>query len=194
MKRTLDILLALSALVILLLPIIMVALMVRVTSPGPIFYWSDRVGRYNRIFKMPKFRSMRIGTPSVATHLLSNPGAYLTPIGSFLRKDAPLLAQRVRQAARRGLHGGDPTWGRSVPAACRSGPRFNPKHVSLKLGPVTLVLNGQPCAYKEKDAAKVVSRERVPVLVSLGSGPGKAMIMSSDLGHDYVSLNADYRS
>jgi O-antigen biosynthesis protein WbqP len=88
MKRTLDILLALSALVILLLPIIMVALMVRVTSPGPIFYWSDRVGRHNRIFKMPKFRSMRIGTPAVATHLLSNPGAYLTPIGSFLRKSS----------------------------------------------------------------------------------------------------------
>lgn len=88
MKRTLDILLALIALVILLLPIIVVALMVRVTSPGPIFYWSDRVGRYNRIFKMPKFRSMRIGTPAVATHLLSNPGAYLTPIGSFLRRSS----------------------------------------------------------------------------------------------------------
>jgi len=88
MKRTLDILLALIALVILLLPIIVVALMVRVTSPGPIFYWSDRVGRYNHIFKMPKFRSMRIGTPAVATHLLPNPGAYLTPIGSFLRKSS----------------------------------------------------------------------------------------------------------
>lgn len=88
MKRTLDILLALIALVILLLPIVVVALMVRVTSPGPIFYWSDRVGRYNRIFKMPKFRSMRIGTPAVATHLLSNPGTYLTPIGSFLRKSS----------------------------------------------------------------------------------------------------------
>lgn len=88
MKRTLDILLALIALVILLLPIIVVALLVRVTSPGPIFYWSDRVGRHNRIFKMPKFRSMRIGTPAVATHLLSNPGAYLTPIGSFLRKSS----------------------------------------------------------------------------------------------------------
>lgn len=88
MKRTLDILLALIALVILLLPIIVVALMVRVTSPGPIFYWSDRVGRHNRIFKMPKFRSMRIGTPAVATHLLSNPGAYLTPIGGFLRKSS----------------------------------------------------------------------------------------------------------
>ena len=88
MKRTLDILLALIAVVILLLPIIVVALLVRVTSPGPIFYWSDRVGRHNRIFKMPKFRSMRIGTPAVATHLLSNPGAYLTPIGSFLRKSS----------------------------------------------------------------------------------------------------------
>jgi O-antigen biosynthesis protein WbqP len=88
MKRILDLLLALIALVILLLPIILVALVVRITSPGPIFYWSDRVGRYNRLFKMPKFRSMRIGTPAVATHLLSNPESYLTPIGSFLRKSS----------------------------------------------------------------------------------------------------------
>jgi len=88
MKRTLDILLALIALLILMLPIIGVALMVRVTSPGPIFYWSDRVGRYNRIFKMPKFRSMRIGTPALATHLLADPGSYLTPIGSFLRRSS----------------------------------------------------------------------------------------------------------
>lgn len=88
MKRILDLLLALIALGILLLPICVVALMVRITSAGPIFYWSDRVGRYNRIFKMPKFRSMRIGTPAVATHLLSNPESYLTPIGSFLRKSS----------------------------------------------------------------------------------------------------------
>jgi len=88
MKRILDFLLALIVMAILLLPIILVALMVRITSPGPIFYWSDRVGRYNRIFKMPKFRSMRTGTPAVATHLLSNPESYLTPVGSFLRKSS----------------------------------------------------------------------------------------------------------
>ena len=62
--------------------------MVKLTSPGPVLYWSDRVGRNNRIFKMPKFRSMRMGTPAVATHLLSDPRSYLTPIGSFLRKSS----------------------------------------------------------------------------------------------------------
>ena len=64
----------------------MVALSVKLTSPGPVLYWSDRVGRHNRIFRMPKFRSMRIGTPAVATHLLQDPDAWLTPIGAFLRK------------------------------------------------------------------------------------------------------------
>ncbi len=62
--------------------------MVRVTSPGPALYWSDRVGRHNRLFRMPKFRSMRIGTPALATHLLDRPETYLTPIGSFLRKSS----------------------------------------------------------------------------------------------------------
>jgi O-antigen biosynthesis protein WbqP len=68
------------------LPIVIIALAVRLTSPGPALYWSDRVGRYNRIFRMPKFRSMRIDAPEVATHLLSDPKAYITPIGAFLRK------------------------------------------------------------------------------------------------------------
>jgi O-antigen biosynthesis protein WbqP len=72
----------------LLLPVLLVALAVRLTSKGPALYWSDRVGRNNKIFKMPKFRSMRVGTPAVATHLLGNPDAYLTPIGSFLRKSS----------------------------------------------------------------------------------------------------------
>jgi len=88
MKRFFDLLLALLASLILALPVLVVALLVRLTSPGPALYWSDRVGRYNRIFKMPKFRSMRIGTPAVATHLLQDPDAYLTPIGSFLRKSS----------------------------------------------------------------------------------------------------------
>ena len=61
---------------------------VRLTSAGPVFYWSDRLGRGNKIFKMPKFRSMRVGTPAVATHLLQDPEVYLTPIGSFLRKSS----------------------------------------------------------------------------------------------------------
>ncbi len=86
MKRLIDFSLGLLVVVILWLPFVIVAMLVRVTSPGPVLYWSDRVGRDNRIFKMPKFRSMRIDTPAVATHLLENPDEWLTPIGSFLRK------------------------------------------------------------------------------------------------------------
>lgn len=86
MKRLIDIVLATMAGMVLIGPITLVAMAVRVTSKGPALYWSDRVGRDNRIFKMPKFRSMRIDTPAVATHLLSNPDSYLTPIGSFIRK------------------------------------------------------------------------------------------------------------
>lgn len=88
MKRLFDLVLVLMAAAILLVPIVIVAVLVRLTSPGPALYWSDRVGRHNKIFKMPKFRSMRVGTPAVATHLLANPKAHLTPIGSFLRKSS----------------------------------------------------------------------------------------------------------
>lgn len=88
LKRLFDIILAAFSLLLLLLPLALIALLVRVTSPGPALYWSERVGRENRIFRMPKFRSMRIGTPAVATHLLTNPEAHLTPIGSFLRKSS----------------------------------------------------------------------------------------------------------
>ncbi len=88
MKRLFDLAVALVATVFLALPIVITALAVRLTSPGPALYWSDRVGRHNRIFKMPKFRSMRIDTPAVATHLLQNPQQWLTPIGSFLRKSS----------------------------------------------------------------------------------------------------------
>jgi O-antigen biosynthesis protein WbqP len=88
MKRCFDLALAIPAALLLVLPIALLALLVRVTSPGPALYWSDRVGRHNRIFKMPKFRSMRTDTPAVATHLLENPGIYLTPIGPFLRKSS----------------------------------------------------------------------------------------------------------
>ncbi len=88
LKRAFDLALGIVAGVVLLLPVLSVALVVRLTSKGPVLYWSDRVGRDNRIFKMPKFRSMRTDTPAVATHLLSNPDSYLTPIGSFLRKSS----------------------------------------------------------------------------------------------------------
>ncbi len=87
-KRLFDLALAIPAALVLLTPVASVALAVRLTSPGPALYWSDRVGRHNKIFKMPKFRSMRVDTPAVATHLLTDPAKYLTPIGSFLRKSS----------------------------------------------------------------------------------------------------------
>jgi O-antigen biosynthesis protein WbqP len=87
-KRLFDVLLALCAAIVLGLPVAVIALAVRFTSPGPALYWSDRVGRHNTIFKMPKFRSMRVGTPALATHLLPDAAAHLTPIGGFLRKSS----------------------------------------------------------------------------------------------------------
>ena len=88
MKRTFDFTMALTASLFLSFPMLFVALLVRFTSPGPILYWSDRVGRNNTIFKMPKFRTMRIDTPAVATHLLGDPDRWLTPVGNFLRKSS----------------------------------------------------------------------------------------------------------
>ena len=88
MKRLFDLALGLCAALVLALPVLLVAVLVRLTSSGPALYWSDRVGKGNRIFRMPKFRSMRVGTPAVATHLLADPKAHLTPIGSFLRKSS----------------------------------------------------------------------------------------------------------
>jgi len=86
MKRIFDLILAISLLLLLSIPMFFIALLIKFTSRGPVLYWSDRVGIDNKIFKMPKFRTMRIETPPVATHLLKNPDAYLTSIGSFLRK------------------------------------------------------------------------------------------------------------
>jgi O-antigen biosynthesis protein WbqP len=86
MKRVFDITLAAVAAILLLIPAVVIALLVRLTSKGPVLYWSDRVGVNNQIFRMPKFRTMRLGAPAVATHLLPNPRAYLTPMGGFLRK------------------------------------------------------------------------------------------------------------
>jgi O-antigen biosynthesis protein WbqP len=88
LKRLFDLCVGGVAALVLALPIAVVALLVRLTSPGPALYWSDRVGRNNAIFRMPKFRSMRVGTPAVATHLLAEPKSHLTPIGSFLRKSS----------------------------------------------------------------------------------------------------------
>ena len=88
MKRVFDICLGCLAALILFVPVLLVAMAIRFTSKGPALYWSDRVGRNNVIFKMPKFRSMRVGTPAVATHLLADARSHLTPIGSFLRKSS----------------------------------------------------------------------------------------------------------
>ena len=86
MKRLIDLCLALLALLLFALPVLLVAVMVHLTSAGPVLYWSDRVGRYNKLFKMPKFRTMQVDTPAVATHLLPDAKQFLTPVGSFLRK------------------------------------------------------------------------------------------------------------
>ncbi len=88
MKRLFDLILVMIAVAVLLLPLIVLPMLVRLTSPGPALYWSSRVGRHNKIFKMPKFRSMGVDTPALATHLLPNPEAYITPIGAFLRKSS----------------------------------------------------------------------------------------------------------
>ena len=88
MKRMLDIILVIVSFTFLGLPMIMIALAVHLTSNGPILYWSDRVGRHNRIFRMPKFRTMRVDAPVVATHVLSDADGYITPLGSLLRKSS----------------------------------------------------------------------------------------------------------
>jgi len=116
--------------------------------------------------------------------------------GAKTEKDAKLAAHAIATSplVKTALHGGDPNWGRILAAVGRSGARFSLRKISLSAGPVKLVVDGAPTAYKEKDAAKVFSRERVPLRVDLGSGNARAVVLSSDLGHDYVSLNADYRS
>jgi len=88
MKKMFDITCSLTALVVFSTPMLLVSILVKLTSPGPILYWSDRVGRNNIIFKMPKFRTMRTDTPAVATHLLGDPDRWLTPLGKFLRKSS----------------------------------------------------------------------------------------------------------
>ena len=86
MKRSFDLLLALILSIILVIPYLFTYLAIKITSRGPALYWSDRIGINNKIFSMPKFRTMKVGTPAVATHLIDNPSAVLTSIGGFLRK------------------------------------------------------------------------------------------------------------
>ncbi|MHB8845084.1 MAG: sugar transferase [Nitrospirota bacterium] len=88
MKRLFDIVMALCCAAVLSLPLLVIAVLVKATSKGPVLYWSDRVGRNNALFKMPKFRTMRTGTPAVATHLFNDPDRYLTSIGGLLRRSS----------------------------------------------------------------------------------------------------------
>jgi O-antigen biosynthesis protein WbqP len=88
MKRAVDLLLVVGVGIFLIIPVVLISVLVKLTSNGPALYWSDRIGRNNVIFKMPKFRSMQMGTPAVATHLLNNPDTYLTPVGSMLRRSS----------------------------------------------------------------------------------------------------------
>lgn len=116
--------------------------------------------------------------------------------GARSERDARLAAHAIATSplVKTALNGGDPNWGRILAAVGRSGARFSVHKVSLTAGKITLVRNGEPVDYREKDAARVFARERVPLRVDLGGGSGRAVILASDLGHDYVSLNADYRS
>jgi O-antigen biosynthesis protein WbqP len=84
-KRAFDLLLGVMLFTLLAISMLLIAIAIRLTSKGSALYWSDRIGKKNKIFKMPKFRSMLTDTPAVATHLLDNPDAYLSPIGGFLR-------------------------------------------------------------------------------------------------------------
>jgi glutamate N-acetyltransferase/amino-acid N-acetyltransferase len=120
----------------------------------------------------------------------------VTVTGARSEKDAKLAAHAVATSplVKTALHGGDPNWGRIVAAVGRSGARFAPKNVSVKAGSVLLMLKGSPAQYSEKDAAKVFTRERVPVTIDLGSGSASAVVLSCDFGHDYISINTDYRS
>ncbi|MCH9645547.1 MAG: sugar transferase [Proteobacteria bacterium] len=88
MKRIFDLMLGIVIFVFLVAPMLLISIAVRLTSKGPALYWSDRVGKNNKIFKMPKFRSMLTDTPAVATHLLDNPDVYLSLIGGFLRRSS----------------------------------------------------------------------------------------------------------
>jgi glutamate N-acetyltransferase / amino-acid N-acetyltransferase len=116
--------------------------------------------------------------------------------GARNARDAALAVHAVITSplVKTAVHGGDPNWGRVLAAVGRSGARFSPERVTLRVGALALVRGGLPVRYKERDAAKLFGQERVPLSIDLGIGIARARRMASDLGHDYVSCNADYRS
>ncbi len=116
--------------------------------------------------------------------------------GAASSRDARLAAHAVATSplVKTALHGGDPNWGRILAAVGRSGARLSARRVSLSVGSVAMVSGGEPAGHRERDAARVFARERVPLTLDLGVGTAEARVLSSDFGHDYVSLNADYRS
>jgi len=116
--------------------------------------------------------------------------------GAKNEKDAKLAAYAIATSplVKTALHGGDPNWGRILAAVGRSGAKFSIRKIALAAGKIVLVENGTPASYREEDAAKVFSRERVPLTIDLGAGNATAVVLASDFGHDYVSLNTDYRS
>ena len=116
--------------------------------------------------------------------------------GAKSERDARLAAHAVATSplVKTALHGGDPNWGRMLAALGRSGARFSIKRVTLFAGRVQLVKDGAPATYREKDAARVFARERVPIVLDLGGGSARVVILASDFGHDYISINTDYRS
>ena len=116
--------------------------------------------------------------------------------GAKTVREARLAAHAIATSplVKTALNGGDPNWGRILAAAGRSGARFSAHRVSLTVGTLVLVASGEPVKYAERDAARWFARELVPLHVNLNAGPAAATMLASDLGHDYVSLNADYRS
>jgi glutamate N-acetyltransferase/amino-acid N-acetyltransferase len=120
----------------------------------------------------------------------------LTVRGARSERDAKLAAHAVATSplVKTALHGGDPNWGRMLAALGRSGARFPIRRVSLFAGNVQLVVNGEPAVYREKDAAKIFSRERVPIILDLGGGNAGTVILASDFGHDYIAITAASRA
>ena len=116
--------------------------------------------------------------------------------GAATEREAKAAAHAVATSplVKTALYGGDPNWGRILAAIGRSGARVSTRNVSLRAGSVVLVKDGAPTAYREAHAAKVFARERVPLVANLGVGKARACLLAADLGHEYVSENADYRS